>query len=69
MSGWKFRCDCGAKAEVRSGPGGQFSVGFTVPEGRAVTLLNASPQSGYLEIGLPDEGLKGWVRESSVTRL
>ena len=57
------------KAEVRSGPGGQFSVGFTVPEGRAVTLLNASPQSGYLEIGLPDEGLKGWVRESSVTRL
>lgn len=51
-------------AEVRSGPGNQFTVGFTVPEGRRALMLNHRP--GWIEIGVPGQGLKGWVTEESV---
>ncbi len=53
--------------EVRSGPGDQFTVGFTVPEGRRTLLLNRRP--GWAEIGVPRESLKGWVPEEAVERL
>lgn len=51
-------------AEARSGPGENNPVGFTVPEGRRCLLTGLRP--GWLEIGVPAQGLKGWVVEGSV---
>lgn len=58
-----------SKAEVRSGPGQQFGVGFTVPEGRNVLILERSDRSSWIEIGIPQEGLKGWVEDKDVTQI
>ncbi len=51
-------------AEVRSGPGDQFPVGYTAPEGQRALILNRRP--GWLEIGIPSKSLKGWVADTSV---
>jgi hypothetical protein len=54
-------------AEVRSGPNTTYPANFTVPEGHRVLILKEEePIQGWLEIGVPQEGLKGWVPETSV---
>ena len=54
-------------AEVRSGPNTTYPTNFTVPEGHRVLLLDEQePVQGWLEIGAPEQGLKGWAPESSV---
>jgi len=54
-------------AEIRSGPNTTYPANFTVPEGRRVLILEEQePIQGWLEIGVPQEGLKGWVPEASV---
>jgi hypothetical protein len=54
-------------AEVRSGPNTSYPANFTVPEGRRVLILKEQePIQGWLEIGVPREGLKGWVPDTSV---
>ena len=54
-------------AEVRSGPNTTYSANFTVPEGRRVLLLEEQePIKGWMEIGIPSEGLKGWVPDLSI---
>ena len=54
-------------AEVRSGPNLTYPANFTVPEGHRVQLLREQePIQGWVEIGVPDQGLKGWIPESSV---
>jgi len=52
------------EAEVRSGPGLNFPVSFKTPAGRRVSQLDS--RGIWVEIGLPKEGLKGWVRKSSL---
>lgn len=51
-------------AELRSGPGEGFPVSFTVPEGRRVELV--SEEGPWLEVVLPKEGAKGFMRADSV---
>jgi tetratricopeptide (TPR) repeat protein len=54
-------------AEVRSGPNTTYPTNFTVPEGHRVLILDEQePVPGWLEIGAPQEGLKGWAPETSV---
>lgn len=54
-------------AEVRSGPNPSYPANFTIPEGRRVLVLaEQEPVQGWLEIGVPQEGLKGWVPDASV---
>jgi len=54
-------------AEVRSGPNTTYPANFTVPEGHRVLILEEQePVEGWLEVGIPQEGLKGWVPASSV---
>jgi tetratricopeptide (TPR) repeat protein len=56
-----------AVAEVRSGPNLTYPANFTIPEGRRVIVLEEQePVQGWLEIGVPQEGLKGWVPDSVV---
>jgi hypothetical protein len=54
-------------AEVRSGPGDQFPVGFTIPDGRRTLILNRRP--GWVEVGVPSQSLKGWVPDTAVAPL
>lgn len=56
-----------AETEVRSGPGRTFPVSFKAPEGRRVTLM--SERTGWLEIGVLKEGLKGWVPADAVEKI
>lgn len=50
--------------EVRNGPGIEYAVGFTVPEGTEVIILNKRPD--WTEVGIPQEGLKGWMPKDEV---
>ncbi len=59
----------GQKAEVRSGPGAQFSVGFTVPEGRRVFLMEETFSKDWVQVAVPKEGLKGWVSSQTVKKI
>jgi hypothetical protein len=54
-------------AEIRSGPGLNFPVNVTAPEGRRVEVLSESGE--WLEIGVTKEGIKGWVTSMSVERV
>lgn len=54
-------------AEIRSGPGINFNVSFTAPEGRRVAIL--AEQGEWLEIGLLKEGAKGWLLAESVEKI
>jgi hypothetical protein len=54
-------------AEVRSGPNTTYPTNFTVPEGHRLLILDEQePVQGWLEVGAPQEGLKGWAPETSV---
>lgn len=52
------------QAEARNGPGADYQVGFTVPEGREVRVLGH--EGDWLAIGLTKEGYKGWVKSSEI---
>jgi tetratricopeptide (TPR) repeat protein len=54
-------------AEVRNGPAETFNVGFTVTEGRRAVLLRVS--GDWQEIGIPSQGLKGWVTKEQVEQI
>jgi len=54
-------------AEIRSGPGRNFGVSFTAPEGRRVQILSESGE--WLEIGVLKEGVKGWLEAEAVERI
>jgi len=56
-----------SKAEARNGPGTEYQVIFTAPDGEEVVVL--SREKGWMEIGLPSRGLKGWVTGESVELL
>ncbi|MCK5218403.1 tetratricopeptide repeat protein [bacterium] len=53
-----------SQAEARNGPGPEYQVGFTVPEGREVRILGREKE--WTAIGLPREGYKGWVLAQEV---
>jgi tetratricopeptide (TPR) repeat protein len=56
--------------EVRSGPNTTYPANFTIPEGRRVLLLKEQEAiQGWLEIGVPQEGLKGWVPDTAIEAL
>jgi len=57
-------------ADVRSGPNLSYPANFSVPEGHRVLLLDEQEAvSGWLEIGVPDQGLKGWAPENAVEKI
>ncbi len=50
--------------EVRNGPVLDYAVGFTIPEGSKVAILNHRPD--WLQVGVAEQGLKGWMPEKEV---
>jgi len=55
------------EAEVRSGPGTNFPVAFKAPQGRRVSRLES--KGDWIEIGLPKEGLKGWIAADALEKI
>ena len=54
-------------AEIRSGPNLSYPANFTIPEGHHVMILDEEePVTDWLEIGVSNQGLKGWVPTSSI---
>ena len=54
-------------AEVRSGPSSTYPTSFTIPAARRVLLLSDQESvKGWLHIGVPKEGLKGWIAQADV---
>jgi tetratricopeptide (TPR) repeat protein len=54
-------------AELRHGPGPNFGVAFTVPEGRRVRVLGAA--GAWIEVGVLKEGARGWIEADAIERL
>ena len=54
-------------AELRGGPGDNFPASATVPEGRLTEII--SSKDDWTEIGIPREGLKGWIKTSQIEKL
>jgi len=50
--------------EVRNGPGEDYAVGFTIPDGSKVLILKRRPE--WTQVGVPQEGLKGWMPTEEV---
>jgi len=50
--------------EVRNGPGKDYAVGFTVPEGSSVLILNQRPE--WTQVGVVKQGLKGWIPSTDI---
>ena len=55
------------RAELRHGPGQNFGVAFTVPEGRRVRVLQAA--GAWIEVGVLKEGARGWIEADAIERL
>lgn len=51
---------------VRSGPGTEFSLLSTLPDGQSVTLAGRNTDATWLQVSLPD-GQLGWVSAQFVT--
>lgn len=55
-------------ARLLSGPGDNFKVSGSIPEGLLVKVLDSSDDD-YYEIGLPREGVKGWALKKEVGKI
>ena len=64
MPRWLLDRRLNPPGEVRNGPGPDYAVGFTVPEGSSVLLLSRRPD--WTQVGVPSQGLKGWMPNSEV---
>jgi tetratricopeptide (TPR) repeat protein len=75
LSGWlafkyndevftKWAVTIAGPVDVRNGPGMDNSVGFTLPEGRKLTILGE--KDDWVAVGLTTEGLKGWMEKKYI---
>jgi hypothetical protein len=55
------------QAQIRSGPGTDFAIGATAPEGLRVLVLNV--RDGWALVGLTKAGIQGWVPADNVERI
>jgi uncharacterized protein YgiM (DUF1202 family) len=46
---------------VRSGPGVDYPVVTTLAQGKTVPVLDVDPDTGWLQVQLPDGEQVGWV--------
>ncbi|MDI6704508.1 MAG: SH3 domain-containing protein [bacterium] len=54
-------------SQVRNGPSEDYSVGFTLPEGKSVVIL--SKKGDWVEIGIKEKGLKGWIKKDEIEKI
>ena len=49
---------------IRSGPGTEYQTGYLIPEGKKVLILRT--KEDWVEIGLKEEGIKGWTENNKI---
>jgi tetratricopeptide (TPR) repeat protein len=54
--------------QLLSGPGETFKTYATLPEARLVKILDDTDDA-YYEIGIPREGIKGWVKKTAAEKI
>ena len=54
-------------SSIRSGPGLEYTVGFSVPEGKKIVVLRKKEE--WCEIGLKSEGVKGWTEAENIENI
>lgn len=55
-------------ARLLSGPGESFKAYATLPEARLVKILDETDDV-YYEVGIPREGIKGWVKKTDAEKI
>ncbi|MFA6433081.1 MAG: hypothetical protein WCW52_00145 [Elusimicrobiales bacterium] len=55
-------------ARLLSGPGESFKAYATLPEARLVKILDDTDDN-YYEVGIPREGIKGWVQKTAAEKI
>ena len=55
-------------AQLLSGPGENFKAYATLPEARLVKILDDTDDV-YYEVGIPREGIKGWVKKTAAEKI
>jgi tetratricopeptide (TPR) repeat protein len=53
-----------SQANVYSGPGSDNTISFTIPEGKKIIILNK--KENWFEIGIKDQGLRGWINRNDI---
>ncbi len=53
---------------ILSGPGENFKTYASLPAGRLVKITDI-PGSVYIQIGLPEKGLKGWIEKTALKKI
>jgi tetratricopeptide (TPR) repeat protein len=53
---------------ILSGPGKSFKTYASLPAGRLVKITDI-PGSVYIQIGLPEKGLKGWIEKTALKKI
>ncbi len=53
--------------EVRNGPSTDYSIGFTLPEGEKVIVLQQ--KDSWYAVGIKEKGLKGWINKESIEKI
>ena len=53
---------------LMSGPGDDFKTYAALPEARLVKVLDDTDDL-YYEVGIPREGIKGWIRKTAAERI
>ncbi len=56
-----------AQGEVHNGPGDEYSVAFTVPEGKEVIVIQE--KNLWYEVGVRDQGIKGWIKKEEIEKI
>jgi len=54
--------------QLLSGPGDSFKAYASLPEARLIRILDSSDDS-YYEIGIPREGIKGWIKKTAAEKI
>ena len=57
-----------ADTPILSGPGENFKTYASLPAGRLVKITDI-PGSVYIQIGLPEKGLKGWIEKTALKKI
>ncbi len=55
------------QGQVRNGPGEDYSVAFTVPEGKELIIIEK--RNVWYEIGVKEKGIKGWIRREEIEQI
>ena len=52
---------------MNNGPGEDYSIAFTIPEGEEVIVIQE--KNLWYEVGVKDQGIKGWIKKEEIEKI